>query len=305
MPTLIKKKSKKPSTPSFGTMAKDFKKVPTMFRPMVRSRHPSHDVLRKGLSLLPFRSIIRLGSTTDRIDTVTNGGTRIECNTIEAIKNSASKFKMKQRFKAGNVSTASFILGSSEIVLVSEGIQERGHPTSLLQWPIVAKKEFGSRGEGMWLLENKADWDKFMELNRSRLNDYLFEKYHNYNREYRLHVTGSECFYACRKMLKEGTEERWFRNDSNCIWVIDTNPVFEKPTNWKQIEEECIKALKSVGLDVGACDVRVQSKSNPKFFIVEINSAPSFGEITAKKYLDIIPKVLKAKHSNGQNSRNR
>ena len=63
-------------------------------------------------------------------------------------------------------------------------------------------------------------------------------------------------------------------------------------------------ALNAVGLDVGAVDVKVQSKTTPKdktrktieFIVLEINSAPSFGSITAEKYIQEIPKILKSKY---------
>ena len=52
------------------------KKKYTLFRPMIRSRHPSHSILRnrfKHLKLLPFKSVIRLGSSTQVSDSVSNG----------------------------------------------------------------------------------------------------------------------------------------------------------------------------------------------------------------------------------------
>jgi hypothetical protein len=106
-------------------------------------------------------------------------------------------------------------------------------------------------------------------------------------------------------MLKNGTPEdkRWFRNDSNSTWIMEENPAFDKPVNWNTIIAECVKALNAVGLDVGACDVKVQSaknkkgtqRTNPEFIVIEINSAPSFGAITLKKYVERLPAILMAK----------
>jgi len=264
-----------------------------MFRSKVRSRHPSHSPLRDKLALLPFRSVIRLGSTTDVPDTVSNGGKRVELNTIISIQNSASKFKMKDCFKASNVKTAEFWK-------VSE-VKEK-----LNNWevfPLIAKINFGSRGTGMKKIDTLDQLKAFLNTNTT---GYYFEKFYNYNREYRLHVTSEGCFYTCRKMIKEDTpkDKRWYKNDSNSVWIMENNELFDRPINWKQIEEECVKALKAVGLDIGACDVRVQSAKDGKdrvrkevdFIIVEINSAPSFGEVTLEKYLEEIPKVLKRKH---------
>lgn len=273
-----------------------------MFRPMIRSRHGSHDPFRTCLAKLPFRSVVRLGSTTDLPDTVSNGGNRIECNTVEAIKNSASKLRMKECFAKGNVKTADWwTYGNGHFIP-----PVKGEPltTTSLPYPIVAKSLFGSRGLGNTLIHSKEELDKW--LNGKTLSNYIFEKYYNYVKEYRLHVTKDGCFYTCRKMLKEDTpdDKRWFRNDSNSIWVVEENPLFEKPSNWNNIEEECVKALLSTGLDVGACDVKVQSTKNrkepikvPDFIIIEINSAPSCGEITLKKYTEKLPEILTKKIS--------
>ena len=256
----------------------------TQFKPQVRSRHPSHKPLRIGLSLLPFRSVIRLGSTTDLPDTVSNGGKRIECNTIDAVNTSSSKVLMKKAFDSVDIKTPEWWLSKDVGDIVAK------------DFPIIAKKIHGSRGRGMVKINNEEELGTFLQGN---VNGYYFEKFYNYNREYRLHVTEDGCFYCCRKMLKEETpeEERWYRNDSNCTWYLESNPGFNKPSNWDEIEAECVKAIKAVGLDIGACDVRVQSdaKESPKWCVLETNSGASFGNVTLAKYTEEIPKVLKKK----------
>ena len=141
------------------------------------------------------------------------------------------------------------------------------------------------------------------------LSSYLFEKFYSYVREYRIHVSKNGCFYTCRKMLKTDCKEdknAWQRHDDNCVWMVEENPLFDKPANWDTIVSECVKALQSVGLDIGACDVRVQSAKDSKgnkrkevdFIIIEINSAPSMGERTEIEYLKELPKLLKDKFVN-------
>lgn len=273
------------------------KKVPlkklTNFRPQIRSRHPSHAPLRKELPLFNFRSIIRFGSQTELGDEVSNGGTRVEINTAEACEISADKYLMKDAFTDNDVITAAWSLASEPIDL--EWFKDNGK--------IIVKPRLGSRGSGLKLL---SSIDEFRNWSKGKnLDNYIVEKYYNYNREYRLHVTDKGCFYTCRKMLKSDTPEdkRFFRNDSNSIWVVESNEDFDKPTNWDKIVAESVKALNAVGLDVGACDVRVQSskskdgkvRKDPKFIIVEINSAPSFGDITLEKYIELLPTLLREK----------
>jgi hypothetical protein len=278
------------------------------FRPRIRSRHPSHDILRTELPLLPFRSVVRLGSTT-----VVDVPNIVECNTVQAVKNSSSKLLMKQCFLTSEVKTADWFVynRNNNFDQIGPFHTENDINISNLPYPIVAKHHFGSRGEGNFLLNNQQELEAWMR--GKTVSNYIFEKFYNFNREYRLHVTKYGCFYSCRKMLKHDTPEanRWFRNDSNSVWIVEykdvlleDNPEFDKPTNWDTIVAESVKALNAVGLDVGAVDLRIQSsktpkgktRENPEFIIVEINSAPSFGEITAQRYIQEIPKILMTKY---------
>jgi carbamoylphosphate synthase large subunit len=267
----------------------------------IKSRHPSHNVLRKKI-VTEYKSVFRLGSTTEVLDD------RIEINKINAVKNSANKLLMKKCFTEAGVKTADWwvgYLGNGETHFTNKySDKETNYKYGNLPYPIVAKHIYGSRGTGNTLLHTQQELETW--LNGKTLNRYIFEKYYNYNREYRLHVTEEGCFYTCRKMIKNDTpdDKRWFKNSVNSTWIVEENPLFDKPSNWDDIINESVKALQSVGLDIGALDVRVQSKHNnkdkvreyPEFIIIEINSAPSFGEITAEKYLEEIPKLIKKKH---------
>lgn len=266
----------------------------------IRSKHPSIDPLRKTI-LLPKKVVYRHGSVTE-LDPEKYVA---EINTTEAIRNSGSKRRMKVRFSANGVPTPEWFAAGQGGLLPITGTIENGQVVERtgelitfenLTYPILAKKVFGSQGKGMYKLDNAEQLQTFMEQNiyPVRGHGYYFEKYYNYTREYRLHVTKDGCFYTCRKMIKEDTPEdkRWFRNDSNSVWILEENQLFDKPVNWKEIEDACVKALLAVGLDIGAVDLRVQSTSTTKgkkrerseFMVIEINSAPSMGEITLIKY---------------------
>lgn len=269
------------------------------FSIQVRSRHPTHDGFRTKNIRLPFRSVVRLGSTTDLDDTISNGGNRIECNTINAIKNSSSKSLMKQCFLKNGVRTAEYEdnLNKEKVIAFFTKNSKTG---------IVIKSYLGSRNNGNHYIKTKEQLTTYLEKNP--IANHIVEKYYNFSREYRLHVTKERCFYTCRKMLKSDTPEnqRWYRNDNNCVWILEENENFDKPANWETIVEQSIKALNSVGLDIGAIDVRVQSAKDSKgkirkecdFIILETNSAPSFGDITLQRYIQEIPKVLISKSKN-------
>ena len=238
----------------------------------VRSRHPSHDVLRRTIRVA-VPTVVRFGSST-----VVDPRYR-EINTVQACANSADKSKMKTLFLEHDVKTAIYINPRNEDELVQWVTNN-----DLIDRPLIIKSYRGSRGRGLYKVNNLQEAvDLFAE---KRYGNHIVEKFYNYNREYRLHVAKDGCFYTCRKMLKEDAVVRWYRNDSNSVWILEENPAFDKPSNWTDIVENCVKALNATGLDLGACDVRVQGsdKQTPDFIICEINSAPSFGERTAEKY---------------------
>ena len=270
------------------------------FRPMILSRHPSHDCLRakaKNTSLLPYQSVIRFGSSTEVEDTIANGGKRIEINTVQSIKNSANKLLMKQKFQEANVKTAEWITYTNLETLKGWASEK---------FPIVAKAHFGSKGKGNTLIKSAEELDSWIKTHSP--SGYIFEKFMNYGHEFRLHVTEQGCFYTCRKALKQGVaeEDKWRRHDDICVWFLEENESFFKPNSWNDIIRDCVLALKAIGADILSFDVRVQSPTDSKgnsreyqdYILLECNSASSMdngtGELSvcAKKYIDEIRKVI-------------
>lgn len=281
------------------TILKNYKEI---YRPMIRSRHPSHAPFRTQLRKLPFRSVIRFGSLTELEDNATLNGSRIELNSPNTIRNSSSKLLMKQCFTNEGVKTAEWECFNN--------IEDINLFINKVGFPIIAKSHHGSRGLGNTMLKTQLEFDNWIK--NKNLNNYIFEKYYNYNKEYRLHVSKNGCFYTCRKMLRQEFREdpkAWCKNDANCVWILEENENFDKPNNWKDIEEHCVKALISCGLDFGACDLRVQNnndnegnhRDNPDFIVVEINSAPSMGIVTLEKYKEILPQLLIQKYNERNN----
>lgn len=277
------------------------------YRPQIRSRHPSHAPLRINLKRLPFRSVIRFGSSTELQDTRVNGGRRVELNTVEAIGNSSNKLLMKQCFTQGKVKTARWWTWYNESFLLNGNETDGVMTVENLPYPIIAKRHFGSRGQGNTKINNVDEMNAWIQATRNKAG-FIFEVYHSFSREYRLHVNTNGCFYTCRKMLKRDTpeENKWFRNDSNSVWILEENPSFDKPVNWEEIVDHSVRALTSVGLDFGAVDLKVQSatqgdqrRDNCDFIVIEINSAPSFGEVTLERYKEVLPALLEHKYLQG------
>lgn len=277
--------------------AKIAPKVLTRFRVKIKSRHPSHSPLRNQLPLLPCRAVVRLGSITPL-----NRLNRIEINSIQSVKNSADKLKMKKCFTQAGVKTANWWTYRNNIFhnfdhTVSD------HNIENLPYPIIAKHRFGSRGTGNYKLDTQEALTQWM-IGKD-FSRYIFEEYKNYKYEYRFHTNKNGSFYVCRKALIANTPEnkKWCMNAETCTWYLSTNEKFFKPNSYNAIVVECIKALHTLGLDFCAFDVRVQgetdnhgnSRSFQDFIIIEGNSAPSLNEIGIQHYIEQIPIIIREK----------
>jgi hypothetical protein len=231
---------------------------------------------------LAFRSVVRLGSETvpDR------NNERIQINTVDGVRNSASKLRMKQCFDRANAKHAAWISGGSGTNAILSWSASVG-------FPVIAKSHHGSRGEGNTKLDTRSALESF--INRNNAGGFIFEKFMPYSREYRLHISRNGCFYTCRKLLRnDAPEGTWQRHDDVVTWALETNPSFRKPNNWDAIVRDCQNAQQALGLDICAFDVMVQGsdRANPEWIICESASAPSFGEITTQKYIAEINRLL-------------
>lgn len=251
----------------------------------VRSKNASCAPLRRCIQTKK-PVVLRLGSTTplDEIFRPKYLKDAIEINSIEGCITSGNKIKMKKAFDEAKVITA-------EWMPLSDGKfdYEDEH-----DFPAIIKHIHSSKGNGIYYIEDADKLAKFCEEHKNDLGNYIIEKYYSYVREYRLHVTKDGCFYTCRKMLKEDAEERWHRHENNSVWILEDNPAFNKPSNWDDIVKECIKAMQACKLDICAVDVKVQSdkKKDPKFIILETNSAPALGEIGIEKYKQKLTEIV-------------
>ena len=271
-----------------NTKVKDCKNV------RVLSRHPSHNVFRNNPKLTAGEKVvIRLGSTTE--SSAVN-----QINSIASIMQSSNKLLMKNCFAKYGISTPEYyIIDNRGIIL--DGVTR--NVVKNLEYPIVAKHVLGSRNSGNYKLNSEKELVKFISSRKSNINNFIFEKYKNYAKEYRIHVSTQGSFLAWRKVRKLSTPEnqRWFFNNQNCNWLSESNSNFDRPTNWDIITKECVKALNSVGLDIGGMDVRVQNNKigyHPKFSIIEVNSACSQSSITSEHYINEFNKLIDIKESN-------
>ena len=279
----------------------------------IRTKNNTSDPLKKSI-IVPrgVRAVFRLGSRTATEDIFSARARQenrvIEINTVDACATSGNKLKMKTAFVLAGVPTAKFYTCRREengfYLFLHEFNQEENDivmkhyniiDTDNIKYPIVAKSIGGSQGRGNFKLDTVEQLFTWLDQHVNNLSNFIFEQFYTFSKEYRLHVTSEGCFYTCRKMLKRDTPEelRWQRHDDNSVWILEENEQFAKPNNWRQIEEACVKALTATGLTIGACDVKMQTKlDNPEFIVLEINSAPSMGDITLVKYREQLERLV-------------
>ena len=228
-------------------------------------------------------TVLRLGSVTPTEEIfafeISKKRAFKEINTALSCKISGDKIKMKEAFINSGVITAEYtILSNSDNWNI---------------FPAIIKHKHSSKGENIYYITNNEELIDF-KGKHANCENYIIEKYYMYAREYRLHVTNNGCFYACRKMLKTDAKIRWHRHENNSVWILEENPDFNTPTNWDKIVTECIKAKNAVGLDIAAIDIKVQTSKHdePKFIILETNSAPSLGEIGVEKYINCLKNLV-------------
>ncbi len=271
----------------------------TKFRIRVRTKNHSAEDLRDKLYVTFHNKpvIVRLGSLTP-IEDISSRPDVIEINKCEAIEISRDKLLMKEAFTANQVKTADWYTSNKTGTFLGNNQNNTIQELNTLPYPILSKSRLGQGGVGNTLHKDKASLEKW--LVGKNLSNYIFEKYYNYAREYRIHVTKTEAFLAWRKLRKTDAKDRWYFNSDNCVWVGEENALFDKPANWEDIKNECIKAAKAVGLDICAIDVRVQSSKNEEeqtrktcdFIILECNSAPSLGLKGSEAYYNQIMKLI-------------
>lgn len=247
---------------------------------IVRSRNTTCAPLKE--LVVPKTTILRLGSTTPT-EKITKNPNPKEINTAQACAISGNKIWMRQAFSKHDIPMAEGIC-TTNVNDILEFLKKHG--------TVICKHVHSSKGKGIYLLSSEDDVMEWVK--HHNIGDHIFEKYYTYTREYRLHITKYGCFYACRKMLKKDAEERWHRHNVNSVWVVENNPLFNKPVNWECIVDSCISALNAIGLDIAAFDVKVQSDKHkePKYIIMESNSAPSLGNIGIEKYKEILTKII-------------
>ena len=256
----------------------------------MRSRNKSCAPLKE--LEVPITTIYRMGSTTPT-EQITKQKKYIEINSIDSCRISGNKILMKRRIRHAHCPTAEYFTAYDYNFLDKCNCR-------LNRWKngIIAKRKNSSKGNGLYRITNYKEARMFFDEYFEDIQNWIFEKYYTYTKEYRIHVTRNGCFYAARKMLIEGKGERWHRHAENSVFILEDNERFDKPNNWDDIVRSCVNALKAIGLDIACFDIKVQKNNNeiPKYIILESNSAPCLKDVGIEKYKNALNNLINEKY---------
>jgi len=262
------------------------------------STHESYDYVKNQFKS-SRKGCIRFGSCTPyKCD--------FEINPIKAIETCVDKKLTKEAFDKAGVQHSEWRWSDNPEKLTTMVAE--------MDFPIIAKRRTSSQSLGVYKLDDFNAFEKFIEEHNCEA--YIFEEYLGYAKEVRIYISKDFGYIAgLRKMRVRAKDDGdWKPNDKNSIWIhevhIDNyrkkNEAFEHPDNWLDIIEDCQKAIKVIGMDICCFDIKLQGntnaydkhRKNPKWALLEANSAGWMSGYLKQKYLEILPKIIALKEKN-------
>lgn len=214
--------------------------------------------------LPPFAEdvVIRLGGTKPYADY------KIQINSAEAVMNSVNKLRQKELLLNAGLQT---------LPMLKEPV-----------FPCVLKAVFRSGGTSVHVVNNREEFDAIVA---SMQGNYIIEPLFKATGEYRLHCTQNEVFFQVKKHKRNPQDI--IINRDNHYNKMD----FIRPRLWKQMEAECIRAMRVLNLDIACFDVMYDSSDNNqhRFTISEANTNPELLLNTYNAYLAKLTELINAK----------
>lgn len=136
--------------------------------------------------------------------------------------------------------------------------------------PLVAKELSMQRGKGVYLIKKTEDFKSLPLTDKhGGGNHFLFQKYIDIEREYRLLVLGERVRVWEEKIIAE-TEE--FRHNVALGAKEKFMPINELPA---EMEKIAVGGAKVLNLQIAGADMAVEKKTG-KIYLIEVNRGPGF-----------------------------
>lgn len=200
--------------------------------------------------------------------------------------------KFKEIGAGGNKFTSTAKLAFSQIPVAKtiycpreKVLDEKERISSSLGFPIIAKDTAAQGNSGIYLIKNKEDFEKLLNFRKKRLDgesvQFLFQKFIDIDKEYRLLVLGNRVAVAHKK-------DR--RNYDRLVVDYDVpglETVFVDVNKIPDfLKEMAIRAAKAVDIEIAGVDVCLEKKTG-RAMVIEVNRGPGF-EYDINKSSEII-----------------
>lgn len=144
-------------------------------------------------------------------------------------------------------------------------IKNSGKIVKILGFPIIAKAVLSQRNEDIFILRNFADFEKLLKKSKK---EFIFQKFIDIDKEYRLLVMGGNLSVL---------EQKSARNYKK-IRVVYQNP--DEPSVFLKLGILCdstikiaLKSAKILGLDIAGVDIAIEKETKERF-LIEVNKGP-------------------------------
>ncbi len=138
------------------------------------------------------------------------------------------------------------------------------------EFPVIVKSVKGARGEGIFLVKNRTDFERLLEGEIENWNEYLVQEYLPIEYDIRVFVVGGKVLGA----IKRSKAENDFRTNAS---VGGSAEKFDLTDEMKDI---ALRATKAMSYEVAGVDI-IQIEN--EIYILEVNIAPQW-----KKFKEVI-----------------
>lgn len=153
-------------------------------------------------------------------------------------------------------------------------------------FPMVTKELDTDRGIGVSKIPDYKEMEKLPVLNNKGITaQYLFQKYVNLVREFRLLVLGNKVVLVNENII---TKKGEFRHNASLGATYEYLNLKDVP---KEMIDIAVKAAKAVNLQVAGVDIGITDKG--KYYLLEVNRGPGFAEREIEELSVFFNKILK------------
>ena len=149
-----------------------------------------------------------------------------------------------------------------------------------LSYPLVLKETDKERGEGVFLIKNREQFQQIVEAKKNQF--FIVQKFIENDGDIRAFVVGNKVVAAMKRQRSSKTD---FRNNvsqggtTNCV-SLDKNS-----------QQLAVKAAQSMDYDVAGVDL-IYDPERKKYVVMEVNCGPQFGGLSKACGINIPAVIL-------------